>query len=182
MVIDAMHAVILNLVRSELEDHLADLGANQSRSVHLRDPPQGGVLDVKDLMKSLSRVDWTIELRNGRVPSISPSHSCSGKSKLGHWKSEEFSKFILVAPVVLRELIPRRCYECFCLHEIYQLIVCELMHIFGWSTDHCTYLEHLLWKHAIMYEELYVVILEVCKIGQILYVHLYREKWYRKVA
>lgn len=35
MVIDAMHAVILNLVRSELEDHrLADLGANKSRSVH----------------------------------------------------------------------------------------------------------------------------------------------------
>ena len=27
-----------------------------------------------------------------------------------------------------------------------------------------------------------VVIPEVCKIGKILYVHLYREKWYRKVA
>ena len=88
MVIDAMHAVILNLVQSELEDHLSDLGANKS---HLRDPSQGGVLDIKDLMKSLSRVDWTIELRDGRVPSISPSHSCSGKSKLGHWKSEKFS-------------------------------------------------------------------------------------------
>ena len=104
----------------------------------------------------MSRVDWTIELRDGQVPSISPSHSCSGKSKLGHWKSEEFSKFILVAPVVLRELIPRRCYDCFCLlHEIYLLIFCEPMRIFGWSTDHCTYYEHLLWKHAIMYEELY---------------------------
>ena len=27
-----------------------------------------------------------------------------------------------------------------------------------------------------------LVIPEVCKIGKILYVHLYREKWYRKVA
>ena len=43
---------------------------------------------MKDLVKSLSTVDWTIELRDGRVPSISPSHSCSGKSNLGHWKSE----------------------------------------------------------------------------------------------
>ena len=110
---------------------------------------------MKDLIKSLSRVDWTIELRDGRVLSISPSHSGSGKSKLGHWKSEEFPKFILVAPV-LRELIPRRCYDCFCLlHEIYLLIFCEPMCIFGWSTDHCTYFEHLLWKHAIMYNELY---------------------------
>ena len=80
MVIDAMHAVTLNLVQSELEDHLlADLGVNKSRSVHLRDPSQGGVLDVKDLMRSLNKVDWTIELRDGRVPSISPSHSCSSK-------------------------------------------------------------------------------------------------------
>ena len=156
MVIDAMHAVILNLVRSELEDHLlADVGVNKSQSVHLRDPAQGGMLDVKDLVKSLSKVDWTTELRDGRVPSISPSHSCSGRSKLGHWKSKEFSNFILVAPVVLRGLVPRRCYDCFCLHEIYQLIFCGPMPILGWNTDHCTYLEHLLWKHAIMYEELY---------------------------
>ena len=157
MVIDAMHAVILNLVRSELEDHLlADLGVNKSLPVHLRDPSQGGLFDVKDLMKSLSKVDWTIEVRDGRVSSISPSHSYSGKSKLGHWKFEEFSKFILVAPVVLSEVIPRRSYDCFCfLHEIYQLIFCESMRILGWITDHCTYLEHLLWKHAIMYKELY---------------------------
>ena len=89
MVIDAMHAVILNLVvGSELEGHLlADLGVNKSRPVHLRDPSQGGVLDMKDIMRSLNKVDWTLELRDGRDPSISPSHSCSGKSKLCHWKS-----------------------------------------------------------------------------------------------
>ena len=61
-------------------------------------------------MHSLNQVDWTTELTDGRVPSISPSHNCTGKSKLGHWKSEEFTKFILVAPVVLRDLIPRECY------------------------------------------------------------------------
>ena len=73
MVIDAMHAVILNLVRSELEGHLLEvLGVNKSRPVHLRDPSQGGVLDVKDIMRSLNKVDWTVELRDGRVPSISP--------------------------------------------------------------------------------------------------------------
>ena len=157
MVIDAMHAVILNLVRSELEGHLlTDLGENKSRPVHLRDPSQGGVLDVKDLMHSLNQVDWTTELKDGRVPSISPSHNCTGKSKLGHWKSEEFAKFILVAPVVLRDLIPRECYKCFCLlHNIYQLVFCEPMRVLGWSNDHCIYLESLLWKHAIMYEEIY---------------------------
>ena len=31
-------------------------------------------------------------------------------------------------------------------------------------------------------EKPYVVIPEVCKIGKILYMNLYREKWYRKVA
>ena len=90
LIIDAMHAVILNLLQSVLEGHLADLSVNKSRPVHLRDSSQGGVLDVKD-MSSLNKVDWTVELRDGRVPSISTSHSCSGKSKLGHWKSE-FSK------------------------------------------------------------------------------------------
>ena len=47
-----------------------------------------------------------------------------------------------MTPVLLREIVPRRCYGCFCLlHEIYQLIFCEPMRI--------------LWKHAILYEELY---------------------------
>ena len=61
MVIDTMHTVILNLVQSELEDHLlSDLGANKSKPPHLCDPSEGGLLDVKDLMKSLDRVHWTI--------------------------------------------------------------------------------------------------------------------------
>ena len=125
--IDAMHAVILNLVRSELEDHLlADLGANKLKPPHLLEPFEARSLDVKDLMKSLDQVHWTIELKDGQVPSISPSHNCSGKSKLRHWKSEEFSNFVLVAPIVLRNLIPKQSYECFCLlHEIYKLILCE---------------------------------------------------------
>ena len=70
MVIDAMHAVILNLVQSELEDHLlADLGTNRSKPPHLCDPSKGGLLDVKDLMKSLNHVQWITELKDGRVPS-----------------------------------------------------------------------------------------------------------------
>ena len=61
MVIDTMHAVILNLVQSKLEDHLlSDLGANKSKPPHLHDPSEGGLLDVKDLMKSLDQVHWTI--------------------------------------------------------------------------------------------------------------------------
>lgn len=101
MVIDAMHAVILNLVRSELEDHLlADLGANRSKPPHLRDPSEGGLLDVKDLMKSLNHVQWTTELKDGRVPSISPSHNCSGKSKLGHWKSDTHTHTHATIPVL----------------------------------------------------------------------------------
>jgi len=42
---------------------------------------------------------------------------------LGHWKSEEFSKFILVATVVLHELVPQKAYECICLlTKVYHLI------------------------------------------------------------
>ena len=66
MVIDAMHAVILNFLWSELENHLlADLCANKSRSIHLWDSSQGGVLDVKDLMKSLSGLTGLLSLQMG---------------------------------------------------------------------------------------------------------------------
>ena len=75
---------------------------------------------------------------------------------LDHWKSEEFSKFILVAPVVLRELVPQKAYECICiLTKVYHLIFSERMCIQGWTQEHCQYLRLLLWRHAIMYEELY---------------------------
>ena len=42
--------------------------------------------------------------------------------------------------------------------------------------------KHELHKALLSQRSLKVVIPEVCKIGKILYVHLYREKWYRKVA
>jgi len=75
---------------------------------------------------------------------------------LGHWKSEEFSKFILVAPVVLCELIPKKAYKCMCLlMEVYHLIFSELLRIQGWTLEHCEYLCNLLWWYAVMYKELY---------------------------
>ena len=157
LTIDAMHAVVLNLVKTELEHHLlADLGPNSAAPISERDSSQGGLLDRSDLVKSLSKVNWTTELKEGRVPSLTPSHDSRSKSMLGHWKSEEFSKFILVAPVVLRELIPKKAYECMCLlTEVYHLIFSERMRIQGWTREHCEYLRHLLWRHAVMYEELY---------------------------
>ena len=49
----------------------------------------GGVLDRRDLSQSLKQVNWTIELKDGRVPSICET-APSGKHKLGFWKAEEF--------------------------------------------------------------------------------------------
>ena len=75
---------------------------------------------------------------------------------LGHWKSEEFSKFILVAPVVLRELVPQKAYECiYLLTKVYHLIFFKRMRIQGWTLEHREYLRLLWWRHAIMYEELH---------------------------
>ena len=56
----------------------------------------GGVLDCRDLAKTLALVPWTTELNDGRVPSVCSSDP-TGKHKLGFWKSEEFSKLALVA-------------------------------------------------------------------------------------
>ena len=53
---------------------------------------------------------WTTELKDRRIPTVYQD----GK-KLGHWKAEEFAKLILVAPVVLRNLVPQKAYNCFCL-------------------------------------------------------------------
>lgn len=72
LVIDAMHAVVLNLVRTELLNHLlADLGPNDTVPSLDRDPTRGGLLDKSDLAKALRKIEWTTELRDGRVPSIS---------------------------------------------------------------------------------------------------------------
>ena len=57
-------------------------------------------------------VCWTVEtwlqhwrnysgrrIEHGSVPSL--SGQCHGTSKLGHWRSEQFVKYIMVAPIVL---------------------------------------------------------------------------------
>ena len=70
--IDAMHAIVLNLIKIELENHLlADLGPNASVVVSNRDTSEGG-----------QKVKWTVELKDGRVPSLNPNQG--GNSKLGH--------------------------------------------------------------------------------------------------
>lgn len=90
LVIDAMHARTLNLIRSEIQKHLlADMGPNRVRRVLDRDTKVGGVLDRNDLAKALSGVPWTTELKDGRVPTVCPSDP-GGRNKLGFWKSEKF--------------------------------------------------------------------------------------------
>ena len=70
--IDAMHAIVLNLIKIELENHLlADLGPNASVVVSDRETSEGG-----------QKVKWTVELKDGRVPSLNPNQG--GNSKLGH--------------------------------------------------------------------------------------------------
>ncbi len=92
---------------------------------------------------------WTTELKDGRVPKI-PRDA----QKLGHWKAEEFSKFILAAPVILRHLLPRKSYKCF-LTGIHKLVFSKSLRVQGWHEEHRTYFKRLLWSHAILYEEKY---------------------------
>ena len=155
LVIDAMHAVVLNLLRRELEDHIfCDMGPNASLAIEDRDPTSGGVLRRNDLITALSKVNWTTELRDGRIPTLNPDPS-SG-SKLGNWKAEEFSKFAAIAPVVLVDIVPRRVYSCFMLIvKIHNLVLSHYLRSTGWQPEHITYLKDLLWLHAIEYEELY---------------------------
>ena len=66
------------------------------------------------------------------------------------------TKFITIAPVILRGLIPKQAYNCFCLlSEMHHLVFSERMRIEGWQPEHLDYFKKLLWKHAIMFEELY---------------------------
>ena len=138
LVIDVMHAIALNLVKSELKTHL--LGR--------------GNLCKDKLAKALKCVQWTHELKDGGVPSVSSSSSQDNRY-LGHWKSEDYSKFVLVAPCVLHSLIPQENYLCFMLLcRIHQLVYNKTMRVQGWEKEDVVLLKHL-WSHAIAYEKLY---------------------------
>ena len=156
MVIDAMHAVSLNLLRSEMEKHLlAELGDNSSVIATDRDPRSGGLLSRADLAKTLTNVTWPAEYKDGRVPSICPSEP-SGPHKLGFWKCEEFMKLAAVAPYVLHSIIPKRAYDCVVLlTRIHELIYSKRLRVDGWTQEHTILLRSLLWKHAILLESLY---------------------------
>ena len=97
-----MHAIILNLVRTELAHILADLGPNSSLDPTERDPANGGLVNRQSLASAIQKVEWTPGLKDERVPTF-----VKDGQTLSYWKSEEFSKFILVAHVVLRKLIPK---------------------------------------------------------------------------
>ena len=116
------------------------------------DPKKGGVIKPQKIKDALMRIDWTRELKDGRVPHIYDN----SKSHLGFWKAEECNKFALVAPYVLRELVPHSVYDCFCLlTEIRNLVFSYDLRINGWKHKHIILLKRLLWKHAIMYEHVY---------------------------
>ena len=133
--IDAMHAITLNLVRTELAHTLADLGPNSSLEPTERDPANGGLIDRQSLARAIQKVEWTPELKDGRLPTF-----CKVGQTLSYWKAEEFSKFILVAHVVLRKLIPRSAYECFCtLKDICDLVYSKRLRIQGWHREHDEY-------------------------------------------
>lgn len=152
-VIDAMHAVSINLIRTELTKILQPMGNNQAvLDIEQRDPKIGGVLNKNSLSKALANINWTSELKDGRVPHIYESAS----SLLGFWKAEECSKFALVAPFVLHGLVPQDVYDCFCLlTEIRNLLFSLKLRINGWKQKHIKLLRKCLWKHAIMYEHIY---------------------------
>ena len=76
----------------------------ESQSKTARD---GGVLCRADFITALSKVPWTNELQDGRLPTLNPKSS--GSSKLGNWEAEEFSKFAIVAPVVLTGIVLNKC-------------------------------------------------------------------------
>ena len=93
-------------------------------------------------------------MRDGRLPTINPDPS--SESKLGNWKAEEYSKFVAVAPTVLTGIIPKPVYNCFMLLvKIHNLVFSHYLRFSRWQTEHIEYLDSLLWRHAIEYEELY---------------------------
>ena len=119
-------------------------------------PVNGGLLNKKELSRALAAVNWTVEMKDGRVPSISETHDSFAKHRLGGWTAEDLAKFITVAPFILRGLIPKLAYESMCLlNQIYTLVFSKRLRIQGWLNYHTDMLRNLLWRHAIIYEELY---------------------------
>ena len=45
-------------------------------------------MNREDLAEALSKVEWTTELRDGRIPSVDKQQ---GLSKLPYWKAEEYT-------------------------------------------------------------------------------------------
>ena len=132
---------------------LGDLGYNLSLDISDRSPVHGALLNRKDFGAALSAVNWTVEMKDGRVPTVTESKD---KHKLGGWTAEDLSKFIIVAPVVLRGLIPKAAYESICLlNQMHSLIFSKRLRVQGWSPEHTHMLKALLWRHNILYEELY---------------------------
>ena len=76
-VVDAMHALVINLIRTELSKMLRPIEENVA--VELRDTKKGGVLKPQDLNNALKCINWTSELKDGRLPYIYNN----SQSKLG---------------------------------------------------------------------------------------------------
>ncbi len=142
LVIDVMHAIELNLIKSEAELMLSEPGLNQDRPVQTRSPKYSGVLRREDLDKAFRQVQWTTELRAGRLPSIPSSYNSHNKHHLGNWKSEEFGKLALVAPYVLHSIVPQEVYDCFILLcQIHEAVFNKQCRIEGWTIGDITHLK-----------------------------------------
>ena len=142
LTIDTMHTIVLNMIKTELEAHLlADLGPNADLPIEERKASLGGLLDSKDLVEALQEMEWTTEMKDGCVSRLKLQYH--GKGKLGHWKAEEFSKFISN----IMWFNSRNAYNCFCLlSEIHHLVFSERMRIEGWQPEHLDRFRKLLWK------------------------------------
>ena len=147
LVVDVVHSLVLNLIRSELENHL----------LQGPDALTPAPLSHSDLAGALEKVPWYSELRDGRIPKVASSVADSSRAhKLGYWKAEELGKFVVVTPYVLREIVTEEAYRCFCLlSQIYRLVFSKELRIQGWDQEHEVMLKSLLWKHHIDYEHLY---------------------------
>jgi len=77
LVVDVMHSLVLNLIRSELEQHLL-----KDTSSDVVD--EGGLLERRDLTEALGKVKLYSELRDGRVPRV----SLTDKEQTGRHKLE----------------------------------------------------------------------------------------------
>ena len=114
------------------------------------------MLDCSELAYALSCVPWTSEFKDGQLPVVTGlcDHSC--KHHLGHRKTEEFIKFVKVAPCILHSVIPKQQYDCFVLlYRICQFLFSMPLRVEGWKEEDVSILVGFLWLHAIKYEECY---------------------------